>query len=72
MPSAVARTSTFAHNNATLPFVLAIADKGVLTALGDDPNLRNGLNVFQGEITHPEVAKALGIPETHVEQALGL
>jgi alanine dehydrogenase len=72
MPSAVARTSTFALNNATLPFVLAIADKGVLTALGDDPNLRNGLNVFQGEITHPEVAKALGIPETHVEQALGL
>ena len=58
-PSAVARTSTFALNNATLPFVLAIADKGVIGAPRYDPHLRNGFNVYGGQITHPEVAKAL-------------
>ena len=44
MPGAVARTSTFALNNATLPFVLALADKGWRQAIADDPHLRNGLN----------------------------
>ena len=48
MPGAVARTSTFALNNATLPFVLALADKGVLAALRADPHLRAGLNVLRG------------------------
>ena len=48
MPGAVARTSTFALNNCTLPFVLALADKGARRALGEDPNLRNGLNVHEG------------------------
>jgi alanine dehydrogenase len=60
MPGAVARTSTFALNNATLPFVLALADKGPLAAMREDRHLRAGLNVHRGEITHPAVAKALG------------
>src|SRR6266850_4938277 len=51
MPGAVARTSTFALNNVTLPFVLALADKGYRRALGEDAHLRNGLNVYQGQIT---------------------
>jgi alanine dehydrogenase len=61
MPGAVARTSTFALNNATLPFVLALADKGIRRALLDDQYLLEGLNVHQGEITCPPVAEALGL-----------
>jgi len=61
MPGAVARTSTFALNNATLPFVLALADKGHERALADDPHLMNGLNVDRGRITCPAVADALGL-----------
>jgi alanine dehydrogenase len=57
MPGAVPRTSTYALNNATLPFVLALADKGWKRALGDDVHLRNGLNVARGRITHPEGAE---------------
>ena len=49
MPGAVARTSTFALNNVTLPFVLALADKGYRRALGEDTHLRNGLNVYRGQ-----------------------
>ena len=64
MPGAVARTSTFALNNATLPFVLALANKGWKKAMGDDPNLRTGLNIWEGKITHPAVAEALGQPYT--------
>ena len=59
MPGAVPRTSTFALNNATLPYALALADKG-LDALRQDVHLRNGLNVFQGQITHAGVAESLG------------
>ena len=62
MPGAVPRTSTSALNNATLPFVLALADKGWKRALADDVHLRNGLNVARGKITHPEVAAALNLP----------
>jgi alanine dehydrogenase len=58
MPGAVARTSTFALNNATLPFVLALADKGWKKALLDDAHLRNGLNVHEGLITCKPVADA--------------
>ena len=61
MPGAVARTSTFALNNATLPFVLALADKGPEAAMTDDPHLLNGLNVYRGRISHPAVAAALGL-----------
>ena len=61
MPGAVARTSTFALNNATLPFVLALANKGYRKALTDDPHLRNGLNVYRGRLTHEVVARDLGL-----------
>ncbi len=60
MPGAVARTSTFALNNATLPFVLALADKGAVGALRSDPHLLAGLNVYDGKITYAAVAEALG------------
>jgi alanine dehydrogenase len=60
MPGAVPRTSAQALNNATLPFVLALADKGWKQALTDDPHLKNGLNVEAGRITHAAVAQALG------------
>jgi alanine dehydrogenase len=59
MPGAVARTSTFALNNATLPYVLDLANKGWKQALLDDANFRFGLNVAQGAITHASVAEAL-------------
>lgn len=71
MPSAVARSSTFALNNATLPFVLAIADKGVLPALREDSHLLQGLNVYRGSITHPQVAEALGVAATDAIEAIG-
>jgi alanine dehydrogenase len=60
MPGAVARTSTFALNNATLPFAVALADKGWKQALADDVHLRHGLNVCLGEVTYEAVARALG------------
>ncbi|MEG2902672.1 MAG: alanine dehydrogenase, partial [Massilia sp.] len=60
MPGAVARTSTFALNNATIGHVLALAGKGRRRALGDDPHLRHGLNVCQGKVTFEAVAHALG------------
>jgi alanine dehydrogenase len=72
MPGAVARTSTFALNNCTLPFVLELADEGARRALGEDPNLRNGLNVHEGLVTYRAVADALGLKYTPAEQALRL
>ena len=70
MPGAVALTSTFALNNATLPFTLALADKGWRRALLEDPHLRNGLNIHQGKITCGAVAEARGLPWTPAEKAL--
>lgn len=64
MPGAVPRTSTFALDNATRPFVLALADKGFPRALIDDPHLRNGLNVHDGKVTCRAVADALRLPFT--------
>ena len=61
MPGAVARTSTIALGNATLPFVLALADKGWRAAVQADPHLLAGLNVHAGEVTHAAVAGALGL-----------
>ncbi len=61
MPGAVARTSTFALNNATLPFVLKLAG-GVDAAMAADPHLARGLNVARGAIRHAAVAEALGLP----------
>ena len=60
MPGAVPRTSTFALNNATLPFALALADKGAKQALLDDPHLLMGLNVHRGMVTYEDVARDLG------------
>ena len=71
MPGAVARTSTFALNNATLPFVLALADKGVAAALRDDPHLLAGLNVHAGRITHSAVADALDTEYVPAAVAIG-
>ena len=67
MPGAVARTSTFALNNATLPFTLQLADKGWRQALKDDIHLRNGLNVCDGKITCKPVADAHGLGFTPAE-----
>lgn len=61
MPGAVARTSTIALGNATMPFMLALADKGWRQACTDDPHLMNGLNVHAGQLTYYAVGKALGI-----------
>jgi len=61
MPGAVPRTSTYALNSATLPFVIALADHGWKAALQLDPHLRNGLNICRGRITNREVADALGL-----------
>ena len=61
MPGAVARTSTIALGNATMPFMLALADKGWRAACEDDPHLLNGLNVHAGKLTYYAVGKALGI-----------
>ncbi|MGE3624736.1 MAG: alanine dehydrogenase [Hyphomicrobiales bacterium] len=60
MPGAVARTSTYALNNVTLPFILAMADKGPATAMLADPHLLAGLNVHAGKVTYQAVAGALG------------
>ncbi len=70
MPGSVARTSTFALNNVTLPHVLALADNGYRVALGKDPHLRAGLNVHEGRITYRAVAEAQGLPYVPAEQAL--
>ena len=71
MPGAVARTSTFALNNVTLPFVLALADKGWRRALQDDVHLRAGLNVCAGQITCEPVAQAHGMAFVPAESMLG-
>jgi alanine dehydrogenase len=72
MPGAVARTSTFALNNVTLPFTLALADKGWMQALIDDPHLRNGLNVCEGRVTCEPVAQVHGLAYETAESVIGL
>lgn len=70
MPGAVPRTSTFALNNATRPFVLALADKGYRRALLDDGNFRNGLNISGGKLICAAVARAQNLPAAPAEQVL--
>ncbi len=70
MPGAVPKTSTYALNNATLPFTLALANKGYRQAMLDDSHLLNGLNVHKGHITCSAVAKALGYPYMPACEAL--
>jgi alanine dehydrogenase len=72
MPGAVARTSTFALNNATLPFAIALANKGAKRACAQDPHLLNGLNVHNGQLTYKAVADALKMKFTAPQQALGI
>ncbi len=72
MPGAVARTSTFALTNATLPFILALADKGLNQALADDMHLRNGLNIYQGKVTCKAVAEAQGLTFTAYEPGISV
>jgi alanine dehydrogenase len=70
MPGAVARTSTIALGNATMPFMLALADKGWKQACEDDEHLLNGLNVHAGQLTYFAVGKALGIDVLSPQLAL--
>jgi alanine dehydrogenase len=70
MPGAVPVTSTFALTNATLPYVLALADGGVAGAIEKDPGLRSGVNVANGHVTHPAVAEGVDMPYTPVDEAL--
>jgi len=70
MPGAVARTSTVALNNATLPYVLAIANHGWQCAMRGDAHLRNGLNICRGQVTHPAVARDLDLSFASPERIL--
>ncbi len=71
MPGAVARTSTFALTNATLPFVLQLADHGARDALKRDPHLQAGLNIHRGQVTYEAVASDLGYDYVAPEAAFG-
>jgi alanine dehydrogenase len=70
MPGAVPITSTHALTNATLPYAIALADRGVAEAIRADPGIRPGLNVAAGSVTHPAVAEAVGTECVPVEEAL--
>ena len=70
MPGAVARTSTIALGNATMPLLLALADKGWKQACADDPHLLEGLNVHAGQLTYFAVGKALGMDVTSPQLAI--
>jgi alanine dehydrogenase len=72
MPGAVPVTSTFALTNATLPYVLALADHGVEGAIEQVPDLKLGVNVAGGKVTHPAVAAGVDIPYTPVEDVLSV
>jgi alanine dehydrogenase len=69
MPGAVPITSTYALTNATLPYVLSLADLGVAGAIARDPGLRTGVNVAGGRVTHPAVAEGTGLPFAPFEQS---
>ncbi len=72
MPGAVPITSTYALTNATLPYVVALADKGVQGAIDADPGLRMGVNVANGKVVHPAVAEGVGADYVQVGEALGI
>jgi alanine dehydrogenase len=72
MPGAVPITSTYALTNATLPYVLALAEHGVAEASRRDPGLRLGINVARGAVTHPAVAEGVGADYVAPEDALGI
>jgi alanine dehydrogenase len=70
MPGAVARTSTFALNNATLPFTIRLANLGYMAAMRDDPHLKEGLNVCDGKLTYQAVAEAQGLDYTPADEMI--
>jgi alanine dehydrogenase len=72
MPGAVPVTSTFALTNATLPYVLALADEGLVGAIEKVPGLKPGVNVAAGKVTHPAVAEGVGVEYTPVEEVLSV
>ncbi|MEJ0026392.1 MAG: alanine dehydrogenase [Rhizomicrobium sp.] len=72
MPGAVARTSTFALNNATLPFTIALAEQGAEAAMRRNAHLRAGLNVYKGTMTYKAVADAQGLPCRDAEDVIGM
>ena len=72
MPGAVPISSTYALTNATLPYVIALAEHGIAEAARRDPALRLGINVAGGKVTHPAVAEGVGMEYVPPEEALGL
>jgi alanine dehydrogenase len=72
MPGAVPITSTYALTNATLPYVLALADLGVAEAARRDPGLKLGINVARGRVTHPAVAEGVGMDYVPPEEVVGI
>jgi alanine dehydrogenase len=72
MPGAVPRTSTFALTNATLPYVLRLANRGFLDAVRSDPGLKEGVNTYAGRLTYEAVAHDQGLEYTPLDQMLGL
>jgi alanine dehydrogenase len=72
MPGAVPISSTYALTNATLPYVVALADHGIAEAARRDPGLRLGINIAGGKVTHPAVAEGVGTDYVPPEEALGL
>jgi alanine dehydrogenase len=70
MPGAVPVTSTWALTNATMPYVVQLANRGVAGAVADDPGLKSGINVFDGRVTYEPVADAAGLPYVPVDEPL--
>jgi alanine dehydrogenase len=69
MPGAVSQTSTYGLTNATMPYVRELAEKGWEKAIEENPALRNGLNIADGKIYHPAVARAFGRPSASLPAA---
>lgn len=72
MPGAVARTSTFALNNATLPYIVKLANKGYQKALLEDAGFLKGLNVIHGKVTYKEVAENFGLEYIEPAKAIAM
>ena len=70
MPGAVPRTSTYALTNATIPYAIRLADRGVTPAMLDDPNFTAGINIMRGKVTYAAVAEAFGLDHTPIEAVL--
>ncbi|BBH21066.1 alanine dehydrogenase [Paenibacillus baekrokdamisoli] len=70
MPGAVPRTSTFALTNVTIPYALELADKGFEQAISQNQSLRKGVNTYKGQVTHSQVAQAVGLPFIELETLL--